>query len=171
MDIDPELNAMNEVYSSLKELDKEARQRVIGWVVSRFALTQPRQNSTGADSGQGEGSGEASKDLASYESVADVFSRIDARTKPQRVLVVAAYRQEKKGAAELTGREINKELHHLGHGVKNITTALTSLMKKRPQLIIQTRKGGKSKQAQKKYRVTGEGFSAARKMLGESNSA
>ena len=79
--------------------------------------------------------------------------------------MVASYLQEAKNLSELTGREINKELTHLGHGIKNITAAINSLMNKKPKLMIQTHKAGKAKQAQKKYKVTTEGLAAARKMI------
>jgi len=112
------------------------------------------------------------KDLSSFESVADVFADAKAKTEPDKVLVVGAYLQQKKGVNELTGREINMELNLLGHGVKNITVAINSLINRKPHLMIVIRKEGKLRQAQKKYRVTTEGFSAATKMItAEDNSS
>jgi DNA-binding PadR family transcriptional regulator len=41
-------------------------------------------------------------------------------------------------------------------------------MARKPALVIQTRKGGSSKQARKRYRLTGEGIRAVEKMIAES---
>lgn len=165
MDFEPELKAMNDVHNALKNLEDEAKQRVIQWVVGKFALTTPIKNLIDSEQELDDGGIISDKDLSSFESVADVFAHAKVKTEADKVLVVGAYLQQKKGVSELTGREINKELNHLGHGVKNITVAINSLMKSKPQLMIQTRKEGKSKQAQKKYKVTTEGFSAANKMI------
>jgi len=165
MDFEPELKAMNDVYNALKSLEDEAKQRVIQWVVGKFALTSPANQLIGSQQELDNGGIPSDKDLSSFESVADLFANAKVKSEPDKVLVVGAYLQNRKGGSELTGREINKELHHLGHGVGNITVAISSLIKKKPQLMIQTRKEGKSKQAQKKYKVTTEGFSAANKMI------
>jgi hypothetical protein len=73
--------------------------------------------------------------------------------------------QCKQSKAELTGLEINKELHHMGHKVSNITSVINQLIGKRPQLMIQTKKEGKTRQAKKKYKVTTVGISTARDTL------
>ena len=165
MDFEPELKAMNDVYNALKNLEDEAKQRVIQWVVGKFSLITPIRDLKEPDQDLDDNGIISEKDLSSFESVADVFADAKVKTQPDKVLVVGAYLQQKKGGGEITGREINKELNQLGHGVKNITIAISSLIKKKPQLMIQTRKEGKSKQAQKKYKVTSEGFSVANKMI------
>jgi DNA-binding PadR family transcriptional regulator len=49
--------------------------------------------------------------------------------------------------------------------VSNITTALSSLIERKPQLVIQTRKSGNSKQARKRYRLTDAGIRAVERMI------
>ena len=53
----------------------------------------------------------------------------------------------------------------MGHRVTNITVAINSLMNRKPQLMIQTRKEGTSQQAHKKYKVSAEGLNAVKKMI------
>jgi len=77
--------------------------------------------------------------------------------------------QEKNSDQELTGREINSELNHLGHGVGNITNAISSLINRKPSLMIQTRKAGKTKQAQKRYKITHEGMKQVKEMIAKEN--
>ena len=60
---------------------------------------------------------------------------------------------------------MNKKLKDLGYRVSNITTAFNGLINRRPQLVIQTKKSGTSKQARKLYRLTTEGQRAVERML------
>ena len=48
------------------------------------------------------------------------------------------------------------------------TDAINQLIKRKPQLRIQTKKEGKTKQARKKYKVTAEGIKAVQKLLNTS---
>ena len=53
----------------------------------------------------------------------------------------------------------------LGHGVGNITDALTALKEERPALILQLKKSGTSKQARKTYKLTQEGIRRVQGMM------
>ena len=163
---EPELKAMKTVYDALSELDEDAKRRVIDWVIGKFALGRSKQRTDRGVIGLQPSSDTGETNLASFLSVADLFAKTSPKNESDKVLVVASYLQEAKNLSELTGREINKELTHLGHGIKNITAAINSLMNKKPKLMIQTRKEGKSQQAQKKYKVTTEGLAAAKRLIG-----
>ncbi|MGC2461193.1 MAG: hypothetical protein WA446_09525, partial [Steroidobacteraceae bacterium] len=76
-----------------------------------------------------------------------------------------AYFLQKVKGKELDSFSINKELRHLGYGASNITSALNSLMARRPQLAIQTHKSGSTQQARKRFRLTNEGLRAVERML------
>ena len=166
MDGEPELKAMNVVYDALSKLDEDAKKRVIDWVIGKFSLGRPKQRTDRGPTGFQPGLDGEEIMLGSFSSVADLFAKVSPKSEADKVLVVAAFLQETRAVAELTGREIHKELVHLGHGVGNITAAINTLMNKKPKLMIQTRKEGKTKQAQKKYKVTTEGFVAAKSMIG-----
>ena len=48
MDFEPEIKAMQEVYSALLELDDSSKMRVINWVLDKFSLNgQLRNNKDG----------------------------------------------------------------------------------------------------------------------------
>ncbi len=165
MSDDPELHAMNEVYKALKELDDDGKARVIGWIAARFSLKAAKKPQDAvADPKPATGS-DAPKKLAGFTAVADCFAAAKPQSTADKALVVAAYLQETNGGDDISGREINKELTHMGHGVQNITMAVLPLINAQPQLLIQTRKEGKTKQAQKKYRVTNEGFTRVTALL------
>ena len=75
--------------------------------------------------------------------------------------------QKEKGEADFDSFTINKELKHLGYAASNITSALTQLIVRKPQLAIQTHKSGSSQQARKRYRLTNEGLRSVERMLDE----
>jgi len=80
-------------------------------------------------------------------------------------LTVAFWLQECLHHDEWEGFAINSELKHLGHGLKNVTDALKALIDQRPQLVVQLRKSGKTKQARKRYKLTAEGVRKVRHMV------
>ena len=165
MNMEPELRAMITVYEALQGLDNDAKVRVIGWVLSKFQLktSEGFLPVDGQDSGGPPGA--QKKGLVDFGSVADIFAVANPKNTADKAIVVAAYLQISKGGADISGREINKELTQMGHGVQNITRAVEPLIRKKPQLLIQTRKEGKTKQAQKKYRVTNEGFAFVKSLV------
>ena len=164
MNIDPELRAMITVYEALKDLDDPAKVRVIEWVSGKLELGHSKRYYPENDWGPEETSHEE-RGLMDFGSIADAFAVANPKNTADKALVVAAYLQASKGGIDVSGREINKELTQMGHGVHNITRAVEPLIKKKPQFIIQTRKEGKTKQAQKKYRVTNEGFTFVKRLI------
>jgi hypothetical protein len=157
---DVEYNVMGAILSELEKLsDDAAKQRVIDYVTSRLSLrpSVPKPNISGIKSG-----GVA---ISTFATVADLFARVQCSAAPEKALVVASYFQEHDGKTDFTGFEVNSVLKHLGHGVANITGALDALINRNPKLVIQLRKEGKTRQAQKKYKVTTEGIAAVNGML------
>ena len=74
-----------------------------------------------------------------------------------------------EGQVEFTAQLVNSKLKDLGYGVSNITDAFTTLMKRRPSLVMQTAKQGKSRQARKRYKLTRAGQDEVERMIrGES---
>jgi cytochrome c556 len=164
-----ELTAMTEVAKALQPLDSEAVRRVIAWAADRFgasaalsAVPNPAREPAETDSEEYEIS-EAIP--ASFSDVADLYSRTEPRNDAERALIVAYWFQKLGGEPDFDSAKINRELKHLGHGVSNITAALSSLIAKKPQLVIQTRKSGSSQQARKRYKLTTEGLKHVERML------
>jgi hypothetical protein len=159
---DPELKAMQEIYRIMNDLqDPEGKVRVIDWVIKKLSMEikAPKGGNIGQDD-------VGAIKMDDFESVSDIFTKIDPQTLNDKVLVVGGFLQKKgNGKKELTAREINDELKNLGYPVGNITNAISKLIKKRPQLMLQVRKEGKVKQAQKKYKVTDAGFKHIESLL------
>ncbi|MDQ1353822.1 MAG: hypothetical protein QG657_4129 [Acidobacteriota bacterium] len=100
-----------------------------------------------------------------FESIEDLFLSANAKKVSHRILLVAAYLQEKGNLRELSSVDINSHLKKLGYGVPNITTLLNGLLKKTPPQIVVTRKEGNTKQARRKFKVTGKGFKDAQSFI------
>jgi hypothetical protein len=175
-----ELELMGEVANTLKkaEGDTDAVRRILQWNWSAFlpagtpTPAQAPQHITGSGAMTLEGAtmvatGTVTPPSAgpSFSSLPDLYSKISPASDPHRALVVAYWFQVMQGEQDLDGFSINKELKHLGHAVGNITTALTSLIERKPQLVIQTRKSGNSKQARKLYRLTDAGIRAVERLI------
>ncbi|NKB89197.1 MAG: hypothetical protein GKS06_13350 [Acidobacteria bacterium] len=87
------------------------------------------------------------------------------KTQPEKVLVVGYWFQVYGAQDDIDSYSVNRELKHLGHGIPKITRAFNGLIEQRPQLAIQVRKSGKSRQARKKYRITAAGVARVEDML------
>lgn len=166
MEFDPEIKAMHDCFETLKGLDEKARARVLFWLNRKFLSGDQKVLSMGSGESTVEQVG-LKYNFDSFSSIAEVFGHVNLKTDYDKVLIVSVYLQTKEQKTELTSREISKELNHLGHGVSNITNAIGALIKRKPNLMIQTRKEGTSQQAQKKYKVTVEGIKVALNMLND----
>ncbi len=158
---DAEVEAMTGIVTVLGDLDEESRARVLRWAAERY----------GVQLGQGKrdrGSKGAALEYQSEEEFEDVASLYDAanpHTDAEKAIVVGYWFQVVEGRNELGSQEINTQLKHLGHGVKNITSALTDLMQRKPRLVIQVQKSGRTQQARKKYKITTEGLKFVRRLI------
>jgi len=154
---DAELAAMSAVRDALNPLDEQTRARVIRWATERFQvsaaprpMTMPRTNEADAPAG--------GTDVAAH------FHSVSPRTDAEKVLAVAYWLQQTEGLKDIDSFRVNSELRQLGFGVGNVTRAFDNLMSTKPQLVMQTRKSGTSRQARKKFRVTNEGIRAIERM-------
>ncbi len=173
--IDPEIEAIVKSYEVIKDLDSASKKRVITWLVNKFDLSGDLPATKGGASsalgrgvmqaGPGLAEIELPEDLTGFETAEGLYNQIATKTEPEKVLVVAAYLQEKLDLQELGGRRINTELKRMNQGVKNITAAISSLTKKTPPLMSQNKKEGASPQAKKKYHVTEEGIKKVNEAL------
>ena len=161
------MRALDEALSALSETEKV---RVLRWAWDKFGDSKPSsipKSVPRSHTGVSHQSGDTglSHALEEGEALGDFYARASATTEPERSLIVAYWLQELRGDGQFDAQSVNNELKHLGHGVSNITRALDELKSRKPQLVIQTQKSGKAKQARKVYKVTAEGKKEVSKML------
>lgn len=168
--MDPEILAMSKVAEALEELDEPARSRILKWASDRFQITTslPIPPEEAASSPAGRDS-EESRASNGYDTFAELFADASPSSHAERVLVAGYWHQVVQGQNDLSSSVLNKDLKDLGYAVANISEKFDSLMSTKPQLAIQLKKSGNSKQARKKYKITKAGIDKVNQMLGGSN--
>jgi hypothetical protein len=146
---------MAEISAILARLSSEVTSRVLRWAVSRYQTIGREGVPFIATRGS----------PGHFEDFPSLFAAAMPQTEADKALVAGYWFQVVQAQSDLDALQINAELRNLGHGLSNVTRAFDQLMSGRPQLAIQTRKGGSSKQARKKYRLTAEGVRAIDGML------
>lgn len=165
-DASSEVGAMAAIEKAFAGLDKDAQGRVLRWAADRFGMTQmPTRVADKALVAPPAAS------VTEFSSLAELYGAADPATDAEKALVVGYWLQYVSGQQDLESQTINTELKQLGHGVGNITKALETLKERKPQLAVQTRKSGSTRQARKKYRITEEGRKVVQHMLNGGNEA
>lgn len=159
---DPELDAMSSVHRALDALEPAARERVLNWAGAKWdvPLDSPKSpaRATAPDVEQG-------GDGRSFADIADLVHAAQPSNGPQRALVVAYWFQELQGREGWSGGDINSALKNMGSGLANVTNTLGSLKAKKPALVMQVGKSGRSRQSRKTYKLTSAGIREVSQML------
>lgn len=165
-DLTVEIEAMSHIAKTLAPLSRQSIARVLQWANGVYSIQAPSvlparspREATHARIPELEGGTNLVGDPAS------LFAKATPATQPDKALVMAYWLQEREGNPEFDSQTLNSKLTHLGHKIGNITRALGSLSAMRPQLVVQTRKEGKTKQARKRYKLTVEGVRRVERLL------
>lgn len=166
-----DLKALETILKTLQPLTEDERERVIRWACEKLEihLTSPGRVGGGAIKTAAAIDAAFEKHPGGFQNAGEFLAAASPASDADRVLCVAAYLQDFGDTpnATLSGKQINDELKNLGHGVKNITDSINTLKARKPQHMIQVKKGGKAKQAWKEYRVTRAGVEHAYRLIGE----
>lgn len=175
---DVEIEAMGKVSRALGGLDDETRGRVIRWAAERYGVTlssAPRRRILGGEGIPGAEQIDGEDDEALEESAdgdkpdwghfAELYDATGASTHPEGMLVAAYWVQILQGRGSFGSYELNKLLKDLGHGVTGTAKVMSNLIAKKPALILQLKKSGKSRQARKTYKLTDAGRKVVEQML------
>lgn len=102
-----------------------------------------------------------------YDTFEDLFFSSDARTITAKILLAAAYLQEKKKIKEFCSSDLNAMMKKIGQVVQNISASINVLLMKKPPLLIQAGKSDAKKHARRVYLVTEEGLRIARNYVND----
>lgn len=167
---DVEIEAIGEVSKALSSLEEEARDRVIRWAAERYGVALgtraqgslsdirfpgDRQEADGATDGHR--IAPAREEPPEWGHFAELFDASGATTHPESMLVAAYWVQEIQGRDSFGSLELNRLLKDLGRGVTGTAKVMSSLIERKPALVLQLRKSGSSQQARKVYRLTEAG--------------
>jgi hypothetical protein len=192
MSQDPEIIAMSETFEALKHLSTDQIRRIIHWIKDRFGLVEGKAPaepivsiSEPVTAREEEVIPEAvpepivkeeppapkppqKKDIIDYDTVLDLFAEANVKKVSDKILLMAAYLQERLNFKEISSYDINFRLKRIGHGVQNISSSINGILKRKQReapLMMELKKEGASKQARRKFKVTDEGLKKARTFL------
>lgn len=175
--MDPELEALSKINDTINDLPEDAKIRVVAWLINKYSIysNQPVNASVSPKKLLSE-NGVEEKEIvdgndqliATFSNPADLFAKCSPSKSGEKILVVAAYLQTKNSGKDLSGYEINQVLKNMGHKVESFSHRMDTLMGQKPQLMIQTKKCGNSKQGKKSYRVTDAGMKEVEKLINKS---
>ena len=163
--MDKEIEAMSELVAALEKLSPDARERVLRWAFQRYALVVTKPQAGGSHAV--EEPGLRTETPHEFTAFHEVFDAANPQTGPDKALVAGYWFQVAQSEKDLDSFQLNKILKNHGHPSSNITRDLDQLIGRTPLLVIQIRKGGTSRQARKKYRLTSEGMRAVEGMIGK----
>ncbi|MGD2091158.1 MAG: hypothetical protein PVH61_33595 [Candidatus Aminicenantes bacterium] len=109
----------------------------------------------------------ALKGFMKYDSLEEIFNVSTTKKSGAKMLLAAAYLQEKENLKELSSYDISSRLKKIGEEVKHPSAAINSLIRKKPPLLLQTGTHGASAKSRRKFRVTEEGLRIAKKYINE----
>jgi hypothetical protein len=154
---DAELDAMASVLAALEPLAPPARERVLRWAATRMEISP-------AAAGQKIGLADGLEN-EDFREVGDLISAAEPTNGPERALVVGYWFQVIDGQDGWTGADVNATLKNMGSGLPNVTRTLDLLKARKPALVMQVGKSGRSRQARKTYKLTTAGIQSVRAML------
>lgn len=160
---------MKAVAEALSVLDAEATSRVLRWAAERFGNIQlpaaANAGSVDVEVENNNGVPPPNGAKPEYESLAELHAALSPDTDAERALIAAYWFQCIEGMPEFGAQTINTALRDLGRRISNITTAFSSLMGQKPQLVVQLKKSGGAKQARKTYKLTTAGRTKVEDMI------
>lgn len=149
-----ELGAMQIIAGAVEPLTEAERKRVISWVIDRFEINGLER--IGSKLNQSRTA--PAEERIDFGSFAELFDAANPKLEKEKALLAAYWVQICQAHENFGSQALNTELKNLGHGILNITDALSQLISDKPALILQLKKGGSSKQARKTYKITEAGI-------------
>jgi len=172
---DPEIEAMGQVASALDNLADNARARVLRWAADRYGTPVATATIARTTAGAQEEGLEDRLPRAtqvrdapepSFEQFVDLFDAVDPKSDIDRALTGAYWLQVISKQDSWQSLRVNNLLKDMGHGVANVTSALRTAQERKPALVRQVHKSGRSQQSRKTYKLTTAGVSHIRRKLG-----
>jgi hypothetical protein len=102
-----------------------------------------------------------------YETFADLYAAAKPSKDFEKVLVAAYWHQVVKGQKDFGSTLLNKDLANLGHRIININMKFDTLIETKPQLALQLKKSGSSRQARRQYKLTQAGITKVQGMIAQ----
>jgi hypothetical protein len=102
-----------------------------------------------------------------YDNFEDLLLFSTAHNNTAKILLAAAYLQEKENLKEFSSYDISHLFKSIGEEVSQSSAVLSSLLGKNPPLLVQTGTQGTGEKSRRNFRVTEEGLRIARNYIKE----
>ena len=164
-----EFAAMKKIHDELEPLEPDARKRVLDYLINLLDVKiagRHTSSDVGATALEQRTSDSRAELDESYGTFAELFDAADPKSNADKALVASYWLQVHERVEGLDAQSANNLLKNLGHGLTNVTVALSALKEQKPSLVLQLKKSGSSQQARKTYKVTMAGIKAVQSMIG-----
>ncbi len=184
MEQDLEINAMSQVFQAFKDLDNGQRKRIVDWVTARFGLTeadkfmpptnvqmvkvaapQPEETPKPAPAAAKPAPPAGPKEIEDYHMVVDLFADANAKKVMDKIILMAAFVQERLNIKEFTSYELNTRLKRINHVISNITSSINGILDKKPSLMKVVFRSGETQKGRRRFSLTEEGLKYATNLL------
>ena len=154
--LDPEIQAMVAVSTTLDRLELDARARVLRWAAEKYDVVPTRalrSEITSKDEVGDEG-----QSPVQFDAFVDLYDAANPDTSVDKLLVGAYWLQVVQGTSSWTSLQVNNLLKDTGNGVESVSHRLETAQSQKPALVRQVSKTGKSRQGRKAYKLTTAGI-------------
>jgi hypothetical protein len=183
MNQESEIDALNKVSEALNNLDRQEIRRVIEWLIDRFNLTadelsaestlvagdisETQQIDLAEDETE---SGKIvhryrKKQIQDYDTALDLFAEAKIKKSSDKVLLMAAFLQERMNFKEIAAHDISFRLKRIKHSVSNVSSLLSGLLQQEPAVMVEITSENPSKYYKKKIQVTKIGLKLASRLI------
>lgn len=146
--------ALAAVTEALQELDRDAVSRVLRWAAEAHGLARPEGASRGGD---------LRRESLDFPDPGALLAAAAPSGSADRALLAGFWHQVVRGETDFDAFSVNRALKGQGGRLPNVTKTLSSLMER--SLVVSLRKGGRTKQARKRYRLSPSGVERAKTLL------
>ena len=165
-----DIAAFEAIYKILEPLDEETRERVFTSVATMLNMKTygvgPSKPFKGSQTPETEdGVVDGKRNLFEYDTFAELYASAGPTSNADKALIAGYWLQVCQGAGNFTGHSANKELADLGYRLTRITDALSFLINAKPELVLQIKKQGRSRQARKIYKLSKAGINQVEEMI------
>lgn len=175
MNQESDIDALNKVSEALENLDSQERIRIIAWLIDRFDLTAlPAEYITETqqiDITENKPKPEEivrryrKKKIIDYDTALDLFAEAKIKRASDKVLLMAAFLQERLNFKEIAAHDISFRLKRIKHSVSNVSSLLSGLLQQEPPVMVEIPTENQSKYYKKKVKVTEIGLKLASRLI------
>ncbi len=162
---DPEIIALNKVFTTFRTLENGQRRRIVKWLKKKYAIEKirfpikrqhsalpktvhenvqhpaiPNQKPLAAMETKKRAGRPRKKRIYEYDTALDAFSKAKVESAADKVILMAALLQERFNFKEIGTYDINFRLKRINQPIKNISNTINEILNMDPPILAEIRK-------------------------------